>query len=222
MNAWRKLIACASALAFLLLAAGSQAQFPGMQGPPSMRGVWAPVVGSGAAYEVIDRRGEKNTMEVAIVGTETVPGGTAHWLELVIGSKQGEMVMKQLTTLKSKELAIMRMIMQPPGEQPIEMSMEMMGMMNRGAQRAMRSDVRESATLVGTESITVPAGTFSCQHFKTADGDDVWISDKVTPWGLVKATSKEHSMTLLRTVTNAKTRVTGTPRSMGDMMRRPS
>jgi hypothetical protein len=48
--------------------------------------------------------------------------------------------------------------------------------------------------LVGTESITVPAGTFPCKHYRnklTAEDNgpvlDVWVSDAVAPTGLVKS-----------------------------------
>jgi len=214
----------ASALAVCFFAGNVAAQFPGMQGPPSVRGVWTPVVGSGAGYEVVDR-GTKSEMEISVVGTETYQGQSGHWLEFVTKSKEGEMVMKQFVAVKNKELPVLRMIFQRAGDEPIEMSMEMMGMMNRGVQKASaKADAREGATRVGTETITVPAGSFACEHFKTSDGSDFWVSDKVSPWGLVKATGKDHSMTLLRVVANAKTKITGTPRKldMNEMMRRPS
>ena len=35
---------------------------------------------------------------------------------------------------------------------------------------------------VGTETITVPAGTFSCDHYRNdTKNSDVWVSDKVSP-----------------------------------------
>jgi len=213
----------ASALAVCFLASSGAAQFPGMPGPPMVRGVWSPVVGAGAAYEVVDRRGVKTEMEIAIVGSETFQGQPAHWMEIAMKTKEGDMVMKQLVAIKNKEIPVLRMIMQRKGDEPIEMSMEMMGMMNRGGQRPTpKSDAREGATLVGTETITVPAGTFTCEHFKNDDGD-FWTTEKISPWGLVKVTGKDNSMTLLRTVTDAKTKIVGTPRKfdMGEMMRRP-
>lgn len=225
MKATRVVMTILCACAFLALTLQTSAQFPGMQGPPSMRGVWSPVVGSGGAYSVVDRKGEKTDMEIAVVGTETYQGATGHWLEFAIQSKKGPMIMKQFLAVRNKEVPILRMIFQQPGDEPIEMSMEMMGMMNRGAQReAQKSDFRETATKVGSETITVPAGTFVCDHYRTTDGDEFWISDKVSPWGLVKTTGKDHSMTLTRVITNARTKITGTPRKfdMGEMMRRPS
>lgn len=222
MVRWREVMACMCV--FALLAVTTNAQFPGMQGPPTMRGVWSPVVGSGAAYQVVDKKGEKSDMEIAVVGTEMVAGQSGHWMEMTMQSREGQMVMKNLVVLKGKDTAFLKMIMQAPGQEPMEFSMEMMGMMNRGAQRqAQKSDVREGAVRVGTETITVPAGTFSCEHYKTSEGDDIWISEKVAPWGMVKVTGKDSSMTLMRTITGATTKIKGTPRKfdMGEMMRRP-
>lgn len=70
------------------------------------------------------------------------------------------------------------------------------------------------------ETITTPAGTFSCQHWRSKkDGSEYWLSDKVSPWKLVKMTGKDQSMTLTKVITDAKTHITGTPVSMEDMMK---
>lgn len=219
MIRWRGVVAVLCAMA---MAGAVNGQYPGMQGQPTMRGVWSPVVGSGSAYQMVDKKGEKLDMEIAVVGSEMVEGQTGHWLEMTMPSREGQMVMKHLVVLKGKDAAFLRMIIQQGADEPMEFSMEMLGMMGRGAQRAQKADAREGGTRVGTESITVPAGTFTCEHFKTSDGDDIWVSDTVKPWGLVKATTKDSSMTLMRTITGARTKIRGTPRKfdMQEMMRR--
>src|SRR5207245_5147976 len=65
-----------------------------------------------------------------------------------------------------------------------------MQMVNRGGQPSEQSaDARDRAERVGNESVTTPAGIFTCEHWRLKDGSgDVWISDKVAPWGLVKMT----------------------------------
>jgi hypothetical protein len=54
---------------------------------------------------------------------------------------------------------------------------------------------------VGTETITVPAGTFECDHYageSNGKRTDVWVSSKV-PWhGLVKLASADSNMELQR------------------------
>ncbi len=57
---------------------------------------------------------------------------------------------------------------------------------------------------VGTETITVPAGTFGCAHWKKDDAtDEVWTSDKVSPLAMVKQVGKTHSMVLVRQITRS-------------------
>jgi hypothetical protein len=82
----------------------------------------------------------------------------------------------------------------------------------------MASDIRDKAELMGTESITIQAKTFSSQHYKMKDGSsDAWISDKVAPWDLVKTQGKDSSMVLTKMITDAKDHITGTPKKF-DLM----
>ncbi|MBI3668626.1 MAG: hypothetical protein HY237_02425 [Acidobacteria bacterium] len=209
------------------LAVGASAQMGMGMHTPQMQGVWRPVVGSGAAYDV-ETKGEhglrKSQIEMAIVDKEIVDGKTGYWLEwTVLDLSSGSTVhMKQLIMPAGKDTVAQRMIMQAPDmPQPIEMSTEMDRRGGRRTQQA--ADVREKAERVGSESITTPAGTFQCEHLQMKDGSgEVWISDKVAPWGLVKTVGKESNMTLTRLITGAKTRITGTPQKLDlmEMMRK--
>jgi len=102
------------------------------------------------------------------------------------------------------------------GQPPMEFPMQMV---NRGGQPSEQSaDARDRAERVGNESVTTPAGTFTCEHWRLKDrSGDVWISDKVAPWGLVKMTGRESNMTLVRIITGAKTHITGTPQNFDPM-----
>ena len=71
---------------------------------------------------------------------------------------------------------------------------------------------------MGTESVTTPAGTFTCEHLRTKDGSDVWISAKAGPWGLVKSTSKDTTMVMVKVIDDAKSHIVGTPQSLDSMM----
>ena len=80
----------------------------------------------------------------------------------------------------------------------------------------------DKAEIVGTESVTVPAGTFSCTHYRMKDGTgEAWVSDKVSPWVLVKSQDKDTSMVLAKVITDAKDHITGTPQKFdpAQMMR---
>jgi hypothetical protein len=109
-----------------------------------------------------------------------------------------------------------KMIMQQAGQEPMEMDFNAMGM--AGRKPPVPTDIREKADLVGTETITVPAGTFSCDHYHSKDNTgDVWVSSKVGPWGLVKMVDKKQTIVLNKVITDAKDRITGTPRPFNPM-----
>lgn len=194
----------------------------GMMQPPSMQGVFNPVIGSGAAYEMTDKNQRKSKMEISIVGKESVSGKDAYWMETGIQEPKsnGMLYMKMLIALAEGNTITERMIIQMPGQaQPIEMSMQLGLNANRGGANQQVTDIRSKSQRIGTESVTVPAGTFECEHWKMTDGSgDVWISSKVAPWGLVKMVGKDTSMLLMKTITDAKDHITGKPISMQEMM----
>lgn len=189
---------------------------------PTLSGVWHPEVGSGAAYEdTAADTGEKTQMEITVVGKEDVGGKTGYWMEYVMSRAKmmngAPMIMKQLMAVEGDGVSSSRIIMQPPGQDPMEMDSSMMAG-GRGMKQTMPANIATKAELVGTESITVPAGTFSCQHYHMTDGTgDGWVSDKVTPWGLVKSQNKDGTIVLTKIITDAKDRITGTPKKFDPM-----
>jgi uncharacterized protein YqjF (DUF2071 family) len=129
------------------------------------------------------------------------------------------MYMKELMTRKADDVLVEHMIVQLPGQPPMDMStmMSMSGLQSKES----KADFRNEAENLGTESITTPAGTFSCQHWRSKkDATEVWLSDKVSPWKLVKMNDSSNTMTLVRLISDAKTHITGTPISMQEMMQK--
>jgi hypothetical protein len=186
---------------------------------PDLSGVWHPVVGSGGAYETTDRDGKKSQLEMTIVGKEDVNGKTAYWMEMALASPRssGEMYVKSLIAPSDNGVASIRMVIQQPGQDPMEMDMNM-NMMGHRMPQSTPTDIRDKAEHVGTETITVPAGTFSCERYRMKDGSsDAWVSDKVAPWGLVKSQGKDSSMVLTKVITDAKDHITGTPKKFDPM-----
>ena len=76
--------------------------------------------------------------------------------------------MKHLVVLGSAQPQIKRMIMQSPGRPPMEMQMGMMlGMGQRGQDaRTRRHQSRRRSSGLEAKLITVPAGTFACEHYR--------------------------------------------------------
>jgi len=201
--------------AALLLLAGTASAQMGMRQSPMPSGIFSPVVGSGAAYDITTSEGRKMNIEYAIVGKESVNGKDGYWMEWTTsGMGNGEMVMKVLT-VPGETTATTRVIMQMPGRPPMEMPQQMSGRMSS---QTAASDIRSSATDVGSESVTVPAGTFTCEHYRMKEGSgDTWVSTKVAPFGVVKHQGKDTTMVLTKVITDAKDRIVGTPQPFNPM-----
>jgi hypothetical protein len=198
----------AAMLAATSLAVPVWAQF----GPqmPQWNGIWHPVVGSGAAYQMSERDGSKKEMEIAVVGQEKFEGQDGYWLEMSFQDPRGGPgAMKTLNVMSGPNPGAKRMIFQMRG-QAYEMPLNNPMMAGHGPKSSGVDVSKSGAQLVGTESITVPAGTFECQHYRTTSPpSDVWVSPKVSPWGLVKSQGKDSSMVLTRVITDAKSKITG-------------
>jgi hypothetical protein len=204
---------CLLVFAAMALTAVSFSQM-GMGRPPDIPGVFKPVVGSGAAYEIVTKNGTKTNLEISIVGQES--GG--YWMEVSnqVPQMNGAVYAKELMVRQGDDLIIQRMILQMPGRPPMDVS----SMPHSVQSQKEKADYRANAQDMGVESVTTPAGTFSCHHWRdTKDENDYWLSDKVLPWQLVKMTGKNTtSITLVRTITDAKTHITGSPMSMQELM----
>jgi hypothetical protein len=196
------------------LSATAKAQMGGMmrQGPQP-RGLFNPIVGSGAQYEIQSSNGKNMVMEIDVVAKESVAGVDGYWFETIMANPQmgGDVVVKVLTEPAAGSAMVSKMIMQMGNRPPMEMPSQMT-QMGQNAQKQAPTDIRSEAEDVGSESVTTPAGTFSCEHYRMKDGSgDSWISDKVSPCGLIKHQGKDSTMVLTKIVTDAKDKITGTP-----------
>jgi len=173
---------------------------------PSITKVFHPVVGKGAAYLDTDKDGKTSrTSEIAVVAKDSFEGKESYWMQIVSTDPQGKtFIGKSLIT--PGDFQFHRMIIQPPGQQAMEMPIKM--------NAARKEKIEENAAewhSVGTESITVPAGTFSCEHWRNDKTHaEIWTSDKVTPFGMVKEISGNgNTQVLSKILDNATDRITG-------------
>jgi hypothetical protein len=196
---------CFFVLAFAATVLAQGGPLGGAMGPLP-RGMFNPVVGSGAQYEIQPTGKDKMTVEIDVVGKEPVNGKDGYWFETAFDSHMGQMTMKMLMVSDAANATIAKLIMQMHGAPPMEMPAQMIG--QRGQQTY---DIREKADKVGSESVTTPAGTFTADHYHMKDGSgDFWVSDKVSPYGLIKGQGKDFNMVLIKVVTDAKDKITGT------------
>lgn len=208
----------------LAVAASAWAQRGGggfgmMSSLPKMPGMSNPVVGSGAEYQMTTK-GKDMDVAWAIVGKEDVNGSPGLWMETRMRGTDvgGEMVMKMLIVTTGPDTGMKRMIMQQPGQAPMEMTGMMMGFMKGGQPQASSAGGKaDFGELVGTETITVPAGTFVCQHYRKQDKGgnvDYWVSDQVTPYAVAKMTSQDVTMVLKKTLTDETSHIKGEPQKL--------
>ena len=185
---------------------------------PRMPHIFKPVVGAGAQYHFNSPKSTA-TFAYAVVGKEAVNGKEGYWLEIRIQNPKmhGEMVMKELTVMDGSHTEVKRLITQQPGRPPMELPSSMMGMIERHAAKGENEANNGMGEKIGEESITVPAGTFDCEHYrKQEEGKpvDLWISTKVSPYGVVKMVRGKVSMVLEKVLTNQTSQIKGEPQKM--------
>ncbi|HEY4285352.1 MAG TPA: hypothetical protein VGM62_20005, partial [Chthoniobacterales bacterium] len=140
-------------------------------------GFFNPVMGSGASYQTTNSDGRTSGMELSLIGKESVNGKDGYWIEWTMpDSSMGTILAKELVVMGDK-ITVSRVVMQMAGRPPMTMPEQMTSNLD-----ITPADIRTKADDLGKESITVPAGTFSCEHYRAKDsGDDTWISSKVSP-----------------------------------------
>jgi hypothetical protein len=177
---------------------------------PAIMKVFHPVVGKGAQYQSTSTSGGSTRMEEwSLIGKETVDGKDAYWLEMVnVDAKGATTGGKVLLTVD--DFQFHRFIMDVPGQGLMEMPANMMMMSAKSRQNI--QDSMNAWQSAGTDTITVPAGTFNCEHWKNEkDHEELWTSDKVVPFGMVKEVSAKSQtvMVLTKTLDNVQDRFSG-------------
>ena len=189
-----KRIAVVAALCLAVGSATAQASTA-----PKFRGRWQPVVGSGAVYRVEAKDHERATWQIAVVGKQS---DDAYWLETSEPVQGGESITKYLVGPKGIEQMVKKTPWQPAMQMPKS---------SVPADALPGTDLDAAGKLLGEETIELPAGSFSCRHYRLIeDGQpvDVWISMDVAPYGLVKWAASDTAITLQRVIAQAATQVT--------------
>lgn len=172
---------------------------------PSITKAFHPVIGKGAAYQSTGKDGGTRNTEIGIVGKDSADGKEGYWMEFVSAANDGkQMVGKVLIT--TDDFQFHRMIFQQPGQQAMEMPANMAG----GRGNKMDEHLAEWHS-AGSQTITVPAGTFSCEHWvNDKNHAEVWTSDKITPFGMVKEVNASGGTeVLVKAIDDFPDRITG-------------
>ena len=179
-----------------------------------------PAVGRWVEYQATFKQ-KPSVMRYAVVGEESRDGAPMKWLEMRMVGAQDTMVYQMLTPGNPAEMdQVQEVVFKAGGKPAMKMSGPMMSMI-RGqmGKNSALADLCEGVTLVGEESVTVPAGTFKAAHFHNAKQDaDTWMV-KDQPFYLVKSVGKNHEIVLVRSGDGATSSITEEPQ---DMMGGPS
>jgi hypothetical protein len=173
---------------------------------PNIANVFHPVVGAGAVYDQTDKEGRKSKIEMSIVEREMVGTQQGYWFEFGNTAENSAETRYGKGLVTPDDFVFHKIVFLMPGSaQPMMMEM------NGDSHREIEKDL-EKWHSIGTETITVPAGTFSCEHWKRDDGNgEAWVSAKVSPMSLVKSLDNGNTMILVKVISAAKTHITGTP-----------
>ena len=188
--------------------------------PCADKGPRLPAAGGWAEYH-----SDSGDFKMMYVGHETA--GERIEMAMSRTMRNGEttnMVMQMVVPSFPYQMSQMtEMVMQMGDQPPMKMSGQMLDMMRQRApdRMAMSPDMCARLTKVGTESVTVPAGTFSTTHYRDAQsGTDVWV-DPAVPFGAVKVVSSQTTLVLKAKGTGGTTGIRGTPQEMGPGMMGP-
>jgi len=178
-----------------------------------------PAVGRWAEYQALYNQKDPYTIRYAVVGRERREGKDLKWLELRMKSekKDGNIVYQMLVPGSAAELGNVQEIVMKSGDKPAMKMDGMMLSMIRGQmeKQSFLSDVCKDVTLVGPESVTVPAGRFQTRHFRSDKySSDSWLTSNI-PFAMVKSVGKNYEMALVSYGAGAKSSITEVPQSMG-------
>ena len=180
----------------------------------------APAVGSWVEYD-FQAQGQAGRSRIAVVGTETRDGRELSWYEMSFDAGGNSGIMKMLAEggfyHAMAEKKIVEMVVKVAGQPAMKFS----GAMVERMLGQMSSDPAsefgkacEDAERVGSESVTVPAGTFDAVHYRLTSGEsqgDAWIVEGM-PFGMIKWTgSGGEAVELVDRGDDAVSQLTETP-----------
>ena len=178
-----------------------------------------PAVGQWAEYRAVFKEKEPYTMRHAVIGEESREGKALKWVEMRMAGdkKNGDIITQLLVPGSEAEFGDIHEVVMKHGDKPaMKIDGPMLAMVREQMKKqSFLTDLCRDVTLVGGETVEVPAGKFKSQHFRSAKyGSDSWVSSKV-PFSLIKTVGTDHELTLVRHGDGAESSITEEPKSLG-------
>lgn len=182
-------------------------------------------VGRWVSYKFTGGRVDGSTMRMAIIGSEKFGDSTYYWYEMQMGGMRGnkpnKMIMQLLVAgIASPHVAIRGLVMKDNDRPAMRAPDMMVSMMSRsftsGFSQYLEQHCKKGGiTVVGVESVTVPAGTFQTLHIRDSEGGEAWASRELGMFPVVKVVGKDGMiMELTDRGAGAKSAITETPQPM--------
>jgi hypothetical protein len=181
-----------------------------------------PAVGKWVEYQALYDQKDKYALRYAVVGQEKREGTDYRWLEMKLTNQADSgknLVYQMLVPGSLAAIGDVQEVVMKSGDGPaIKMNGMMMGMIRGQLQeKSVFGDICDEVTLVGQESVTVPAGTFNARHYHSAKFEnDSWVEPGLS-FGMVKAIGKHHDIERVRDGDGAKSSITEPPQEMSGM-----
>jgi hypothetical protein len=180
-----------------------------------------PAVGRWAEYQAVYDQKDAYTIRYAVVGAETREGKDLQWVEMQMKGDQKDknIIYQMLVPGSLMEMDQVQEIVFKAGNQPAMKMDGMMLNMIRGQleKQSFYDKVCKGVSLIGKESITVPAGRFETLHYRSAEyAADSWLAPQV-PFSLIKSVGKQYQLELAAQGGGAKSSITEKPQEMRGM-----
>jgi len=208
----RSVLAWAAGAVLCLAAPAAQAQNPCAQY------VKFPAAGRWAEYRAVFNKKDPSAFRYAVVGVERREGTEYTWFEWKMSgaSPDQSFVYQMLLPQSPLQMGQIQEVVMKQGSRPAMKISGMMMSMIRGQMEksSLFKDLCKDVTLVGSESVTVPAGTFKALHYRSEKNrTDSWVSPDL-PFAMVKSVGENHEIRLTGQGDGAESSITETPQEM--------
>jgi hypothetical protein len=177
-----------------------------------------PKVGHYAELQFTNATGESMLIRFAVVGSEMLDGREHYWIEVISAPPViGDNVIVQMLVphYPFDHRDLKAYIVKMPGAPARKVPDDLLAQIGEQTQTGPSwRQLCGSTEDLGTERVTVEAGTFNTRHYRAGENleDEFWIAD--VPFGMVKLIQADSRMELVRHGSDARSSIREKPLEM--------
>ncbi len=179
---------------------------------PQFYHIYNPMVGQWSKYEMKDSEGNKGILTISVVSKE----GSNYWIEVESSLTSDVGIAGYLVSGDPTEDSNVLKVRLKNGDGPIiEITKETLEKMKK-SQKSVPTSAGIGPNIgkiksLPNETVKIGKKTYDCQRIILISPDgktaDIWINEKVSPFGIVKLISGNESLILIEAGKNAKPRL---------------